>query len=39
MYRARQQLAKLDIRGAASIFERRVATRQLRIGISKLCIA
>ncbi len=38
MFRARQQLAKANIRGSGSIFERRVGTTQLRIGLDKFLI-
>lgn len=39
IYRARQQLAKANVRGAGSVLERRPGTHQLRIGVDKLCLA
>lgn len=39
VYRARRQFMEANIPGAGTVLERRAATRQLRIGIERLCIA
>lgn len=38
-HRARNQLIKCDVRGAGALLERRAGTRQIRIGVERLCIA
>jgi hypothetical protein len=39
VFRARKQLAKLGVLGAATIVERRAGTGQLRIGLAEIEIA
>jgi hypothetical protein len=38
IHRVRQQLAKVGVRGAGAVIERRAGAQQLRIGLRKLCI-